>query len=166
MNEAVDFRNTEVAFAAKSNSELLKARFLFELLRNKRLVSLGNGFIQWALAIGLPVEWLIKATVFKHFCGGITLDSCKPLVDKLEETGVRAILDYSVEGQDTDNQFDKNVLLIKEEIENASKSKNIAFAVFKPTSIGRLEDFHAASQQKDFTSESFEAIKRRYAIIG
>ena len=166
MNEAVDFRNTEVAFAAKSNSELLKARFLFELLRNKRLVSLGNGFIQWALAIGLPVEWLIKATVFKHFCGGITLDSCTPLVDKLEETGVRAILDYSVEGQNTDNQFDKNVLLIKEEIENASKSKNIAFAVFKPTSIGRLEDFHAASQQKDFTSESFEAIKKRYAIIG
>lgn len=69
MNKKVDFRNTEIAFASKTNAELLKARFLFELLRNKRLVAIGNGFIRWALHIGLPIEWLIKATVFKHFCG-------------------------------------------------------------------------------------------------
>lgn len=152
MNEKVDFRNTEVAFAYKTNAELLKARFLFELLRNKPLVSFGNSFVQWALHIGLPIEWLIKSTVFKHFCGGVTLDSCKPLVARLEESGVSAILDYSVEGQDSESQFDQNVQLIQEEIHNASKSKNIAFAVFKPTSIGRIEVFEAASTDPTFAS--------------
>lgn len=166
MNEKVDFRNTEVAFASKTNAELLKARFLFELLRNKPLVAFGNSFVQWALHIGLPIEWLIKSTVFKHFCGGVTLDSCKPLVARLEESGVSAILDYSVEGQDSESQFDQNVQLIQEEINNASKSKNIAFAVFKPTSIGRIEVFEAASTDPTFASLEFEAIKRRYKAIG
>jgi proline dehydrogenase len=166
MNKKVDFRNTEIAFASKTNAELLKARFLFELLRNKRLVAIGNGFIRWALHIGLPIEWLIKATVFKHFCGGVTLESCKPLVTRLEVTGVSAILDYSVEGQNSESQFDQNAKLIQEEIRNASKSKNIAFAVFKPTSIGRLEVFESASTDPTFTSPEFEAIKRRYMAIG
>jgi proline dehydrogenase len=166
MSKKVDFRNTEIAFASKTNAELLKARFLFELLRNKRLVAVGNGCIRWALNVGLPVEWLIKSTVFEHFCGGVTLESCKPLVTRLEETGVSAILDYSVEGQNSESQFDLNVQLIQEEILNASKSKNIAFAVFKPTSIGRLEVFEAASKDPTFTSPEFEAIRRRYMAIG
>lgn len=166
MNQAVDFKNTEIAFASKSNIDLLKARVLFELLKNKRLVSLGNRFIQWALAIGLPVEWLIKSTVFKHFCGGITLESCGPLVEKLKQTGVSAILDYSVEGQDSEAQFDQNAKLIQEEIQNAARTSSIAFAVFKPTSIGKLELFQRASEDPSYHSEAYEAIRRRYREIG
>jgi Proline dehydrogenase. len=38
--------------------------------------------------------------------------------------------------------------------------------VFKPTSIGRIEVFEAASTDPTFASLEFEAIKRRYKAIG
>ncbi len=166
MDKIIDFQNTEIAFASKSNSELIRARFLFEILKNKRLVNFSNKLLQWALALKLPVEWIIKATVFKHFCGGVSLIHCTPLVEKLGESGVYAILDHSVEGQDSEEQFDQNTRLIQEEIKNAASNEQVAFAVFKPTSVGRLETFELLSKDPTVESTEFNRIKERYFLIG
>ena len=166
MDKIVDFQNTEIAFASKSNTELTRARLLFEILKNRQLVNFSNKLLQWALALKLPVEWIIKATVFKHFCGGISLDHCASLVEKLNESGVYAILDHSVEGQDSEEQFDQNTLLIQEEIKNAASNEGVAFAVFKPTSIGRLATFELLSKDPTAESPEFDRIKERYFSIG
>jgi proline dehydrogenase len=166
MDKIIDFQNTEIAFASKSNSELIRARLLFEILKNKKLVNFSNKLLQWALALKLPVEWIIKATVFKHFCGGVSLKHCTPLVEKLSESGVYAILDHSVEGQNSEEQFDLNTRLIQEEIKNAASNERVAFAVFKPTSVGRLETFELLSKDPTVETSEFDRVKERYFLIG
>ena len=64
------FENTEVAFASKSDADLERAYFLFRLIANQPLVRIGTNIAQFALKSHLPVEGLIRATVFDHFCSG------------------------------------------------------------------------------------------------
>ena len=67
---SVSFENTAVAFKNKSNRELLLAYIIFSLTKNPFLVKFLSQAAKWTMAIGLPVKPLIKATVFKQFCGG------------------------------------------------------------------------------------------------
>ena len=70
MTEQKLFENTEVAFRLKSDSELERAYFLFKMISNEPLVRIGTAATNFALKAHLPVEGLIRATVFDHFCGG------------------------------------------------------------------------------------------------
>ncbi len=64
------FENTQIAFRLKSTLELKKAYWLFKLIQYRFLVGFGKMAIQAALNLRLPVEGLIKATVFNQFCSG------------------------------------------------------------------------------------------------
>ena len=66
------FENTEIAFAIKSDSELDRAFYLFEMIKRQPLVKIGTAVTKFALKTHLPVEGIIRATVFDHFCGGVT----------------------------------------------------------------------------------------------
>ena len=92
------FNNTENAFALKTDSQLERAYFLFKLIANQPLVRIGTAVTNFAIKAHLPVESLIRATVFDHFCGGTSEEECIPVVDKMFEKGVCSVLDYSVEG--------------------------------------------------------------------
>jgi len=132
------FNNTEVAFAIKSNAELEKAYWLFRMIKNESLVKLGTGVTKFALKNHFPVEGLIKTTVFDHFCGGVNEKDSLPVVDKLFSKGVYGILDYSVEGAETDESFDKTLQKNLELISFARDREEIPYAVFKPTGMGRF----------------------------
>ena len=100
MTEQKLFENTEVAFKLKSDSELERAYFLFKMIANEPLVRIGTAATNFALKAHLPVEGLIRATVFDHFCGGVNEDDCLPVIDKMFTAGVSSVLDYSVEGKE------------------------------------------------------------------
>ena len=100
------FDNTEIAFALKSDSELERAYFLFKMISNEPLVRIGTAVTNFALKAHLPVQGLIRATVFDHFCGGVNEVDCMPVVDKMFGKQVASVLDYSVEGKETDDQFE------------------------------------------------------------
>jgi len=95
---SLDFRDTETAFADKTNSQLKEKYRLFRILNSPLLNSIGTGVTKFALALGLPVEGLIKSTVFEQFCGGETIEECETKIDELSSSGIGTILDYSVEG--------------------------------------------------------------------
>ena len=99
------FNNTETAFKLKSDSELERAYFLFKMIANEPLVKIGTAATRFALNLHLPVEGLIRSTVFDHFCAGVNEEDCLPTVDNLYEAGVYSVLDYSVEGKAEENQF-------------------------------------------------------------
>jgi proline dehydrogenase len=65
------FDNTQVAFSLKSDAELERAYFLFKLIASQPLVKIGTAVTNFALKAHLPVEGLIRSTVFDHFCGGV-----------------------------------------------------------------------------------------------
>ena len=72
----ISFDNTAVAFSGKSNGDLDRAYWLFKLIGNNILVTLGKSATQVALGLHMPIEGVVKATIFKQFCGGTDLDSC------------------------------------------------------------------------------------------
>lgn len=131
----VDFDNTEIAFSSKSNKRLLKARLLFQVVNHPFLSAISTGVVKVALALKLPIAWAIKPTVFEHFCGGETIKESAGSIDELASFGIKTVLDYSVEGEDSEKDFDRTMEETLRTIEMASKNNNMAFCVFKPTGV-------------------------------
>lgn len=133
------FNNTENAFILKSDAELNRAHFLFKMIGNPSLVKVGTSLTNFALKLHLPVEGLIRKTVFDHFCGGINEQDCLKVVDKMYAKGVSSVLDYSVEGKEEEEQFDAALEMTLRTIDFSKASQAIPFAVFKPTGLGRID---------------------------
>ncbi|MDH7445746.1 proline dehydrogenase family protein [Aquimarina sp. 2201CG14-23] len=139
MKEHSLFDNTEIAFALKSDSELERAYFLFKMIANEPLVRIGTAVTNFALKAHLPVQGLIRATVFDHFCGGVDEEDCLPVVDKMYAKGrVSSVLDYSVEGKEEEEQFDHVLDKTMEILDFVDQKEAIPFGVFKPTGFGRF----------------------------
>ncbi|WP_340198685.1 proline dehydrogenase family protein [Ascidiimonas sp. W6] len=162
------FENTKVAFSLKSDLELKKARFMFKVIENPTLVKIGTWFTMAALRFRLPVKGLIKKTIFKQFCGGTNEKECIPIIEKLSEIGVTAILDYSVEAKEEEADFDavmnKKITLI----DFAKKNEGVSFAVMKPTALGRFKIWQKITEKKQLTSSEeaeWERIEKRFNRI-
>ncbi len=146
------FNNTQIAFSLKKDSELERAYFLFKMIANEPLVRIGTAMTNFAIKAHLPVEGLIRATVFDHFCGGISEDDCLPVIDKMYTKKVCSVLDYSVEGKEDEAQFDAayNMTI---RLLNFVKEKNaIPFAVFKPTGFGRIALYEKIGNKEKLTA--------------
>ncbi|WP_292945146.1 proline dehydrogenase family protein [Olleya sp. UBA1516] len=162
------FENTEVAFKLKSNTELDRAYFLFKMISNQPLVRIGTAATNFALKAHLPVEGLIRATVFDHFCGGINEQDCLPVIDKMYTAGVCSVLDYSVEGKAIENQFDSAKEKIMKLVEFSDKKDAMPIVVFKPTGLGRLFLFQKKGERKAFTDaeqQEWDRVVARYHAI-
>ncbi len=132
------FNNTEIAFALKSDSQLERAYFLFKMISIEPLVKIGTAATNFALKAHLPIEGLIRSTVFDHFCGGVSEDDCMPVIDKMYEKGVCSVLDYSVEGKENENEFDRAKNITLKLIDFAKDLVAMPIVVFKPSGFGRF----------------------------
>jgi proline dehydrogenase len=162
------FNNTEVAFALKTDTELDRAYFLFKMIDSEPLVRIGTAVTNFALKAHLPVEGLIRATVFDHFCGGTTEDDCLTVVDKMYTKGVSSVLDYSVEGKEEEAQFDAALEMTLKTIEFAKERDAIPFAVFKPTGFGRFYLYEKLGEKQPLTAEEqieWNRVVERFDIV-
>ena len=141
----ITFDNTEIAFKSKSNVELKRAYRLFKIMGNSGLVRAGNKLAKFAIKIGFPVGWAARPTLYAHFVGGESIDSCKRAVAKLADYHVAAILDYSVEGKEDDADIEKAIAETINSIKNAGATPSIPFSVFKPTAFGKSAVLEKAS---------------------
>ncbi|MDH7913969.1 proline dehydrogenase family protein [Winogradskyella sp. SYSU M77433] len=159
------FENTETAFVLKSDSELDRAFFLFKMISSQPLVKIGTLATQFAFKANLPVEGLIRATVFDHFCGGVNEEDCLTVIDNLYTKGVSSVLDYSVEGKETEAQFDNAVEKILKIINFCDEREAMPIVVFKPTGFGRFHLYHKKTEGKEFTEaeqEEWDRVVDRY----
>ena len=162
------FNNTEVAFSLKSDTELNRAYFLFKMIANEPLVRIGTAVTNFALKLHLPVDGLIRATVFDHFCGGVNEMDCLSVVDKMYTKGVSSVLDYSVEGKEEEAQFDAALEMTLKTVEFAKERQAIPFAVFKPTGLGRLDLYTKVGEKQPLSAEEqaeWNKVKERFEII-
>ncbi|MDO3644197.1 proline dehydrogenase family protein [Mucilaginibacter sp. L3T2-6] len=134
----LSFENTEIAFRHASNSDLKRAYWLFKVINVNFLVKIGPPVTNFAIKIGLPIKGLIKATIFKHFCGGETIAECDKTIKNLYDGGVGTILDYSIEGEDDEQVFDSTRDEIIRTIDRAAVDKAVPITVFKITGVGRF----------------------------
>lgn len=150
---ALDFENTAIAFDLKSDAELERAYYLFKLISKQPLVRIGTAVTNLALKAHLPIEGLIRATVFDHFCGGVSASDCSKLIKEMYTKGVSTVLDFSVEGKSEEIQFDFAVKKTKELIDFASQNDALPMAVFKPTAVGYFELYEVVSKKEKMTAE-------------
>ena len=134
----LSFENTEIAFKHLNNAGLERAYWLFKAININALVKLGPPITNFAMNIGLPIKGIIKATIFKQFCGGETIAECAPIIKELAKENVGTILDYSVEGEDEEAVFDNTRDEIIRTIDRATGDKAIPLTVFKVTGVGRF----------------------------
>lgn len=161
------FEDTATAFELKSDSELERAYFLFKLIANEPLVKVGTAVTNFALKAHLPVEGLIRATVFDHFCGGISENDSLKVVDKLYSKNVHSIFDYSVEGKVEEESFDETRDRILSIFDYLEVKEALPFAVFKPTGLGDISIFEkkGLGTLKDNEKESWNRITERFKSI-
>ena len=162
------FENSERAFQLKTDSELERAYFLFKMISKEPLVRIGTAVTKFALNASLPVEGLIRSTVFDHFCGGVSEEDCLPVVDKLYSAGVSSVLDYSVEGKESEEQFDACMNKVLKLTDFAEHKEAMPIIVFKPTGLGRFELWQKMTEGASLSQEEqeeWERIVQRLDII-
>jgi len=161
----LDFQDTETAFADKSDSELKEKYRLFKLLNSPLLNAIGTRSAKFALSLGLPVEGLIKSTIFEQFCGGETIEECEQAVKKLGAAKIGAVLDYSVEGKATEKDFDETKNEIIRTIDRAKNDPLVPFSVFKVTGVAPLGTLERMSAKRKLDGKSQAKCERIHSRV-
>ncbi|MFI5148420.1 MAG: proline dehydrogenase family protein [Bacteroidia bacterium] len=164
----ISFDNTEIAFSGKTGRDLNRSYWLFKLVSNPAFVNFGKILTSFSLALHLPIRPAIKATIFRQFVGGEDILECSSTIEELGKYNIGAILDYSVEGAETEAAFDHCTRETLATINKAAGNKHIPFCVFKVTGLGRfalLEKISAHSPLTKEEEEEFFRVKSRVSEI-
>ena len=145
----LDFNNTEIAFSAKSQSELRNAYLLFNTIKHPWIVRCASVASRVALKIHFPLAWAVKPTLYKQFVGGETLEDCKKSIEHLRRFNVRTTLDYSAEGEQTPEGIQATFEETIRSIDFAKGNDNLVYAVFKPSTITTDELLAKASEKRE-----------------
>ena len=156
----IDFTNTEVAFKMKTKNDLRQSKLLFATLSSPQVVQTLKGLTLASLFLKLPIKGIVKATVFRQFCGGESVEECQPQIDRLAEGNVQAILDYSVEGKAEEADFNRTLETTLDTIRFAQNNPGVPFGVFKPTGVGAIEWYEKVSLKQELSAEESESWAR------
>lgn len=164
----VSFDNTEKAFIAKDTRELRRSLWLFKLMGSTSLVKILSKLTLFAIKVGLPVRTPIKATIFKQFCGGESIEESNAVVNRLSRSQIGSILDYSVEGKDNEEDFENTKKEILKIISVAKGNPAIPYTSVKLTGIARfglLEKLNVRNKLTKEEEEELIILKKRLAEI-
>ena len=134
----LSFDNTQKAFAYKSNKDLGKAKFLFSTMSYPFFVPIGTRLTPFLMKTGLPINGIIRNTIFNQFVGGETLEETATVGNLLGKYNVQVILDYGVEGKENEVSFDNATEQFVKVVEYAATQSNIPFISVKITGLARF----------------------------
>ncbi|MEM9722113.1 MAG: proline dehydrogenase family protein [Bacteroidota bacterium] len=166
--EKIDFNNTALAFQHYSDKELKRLYRLFRLIDSPFLTRIGPGLVEKSLSWGLPVEPLLRKTLYEIFCGGPNLEASLPTLNKLDSNGVKTILDYSVEGEKNERGFETTFDELYRSIEFGGREKAVSFVALKVSGLGDVDllaKLQAGSQLTPSEQEAFQRIKKRLSTL-
>ncbi len=165
----VDFSNTEIAFADKSDKELKRMALLFKLMNNATLVDVASMFAKIALKLRLPFfESITKATIFPQFCGGTTLLDSQSSIDRLYKNNVFSLLDYGAEGKETEEDFNFTMNENIRAIEFAAQQDCVPIISTKITGLARfalLEKVSRSAELNQAEQEEYQNVLKRIDSI-
>jgi Proline dehydrogenase len=134
----VSFNNTENAFEYKSDKELKQSKFIFGSMGYPLVVPMGTRLTPFLMRTRLPIHGIIRRTIFKQFVGGESLEETQPAVEMLRKFNVQVILDYGVEGKQSEEDYDLAAEQFIKNIEYAATQPNIPFISVKITGLARF----------------------------
>jgi len=152
-NHLPNFDDTKVAFADKSNFDLWRMHFLFNTMNQPVIARLGIWLTIVSLRLNLPVKAIIKKTIFAQFCGGESLNDCISTMQKLAASNIKTILNYSAEGEMSEEAFDGNRDELLKSFELAKGSDTIPTGVMKLTGFTSFDLLAKKQNGENFTTE-------------
>lgn len=147
------FQHTEQAFVHKSDLELKKARFIFWLMGQNTLSSILSNCAVFLLKIHFPIEWLIKKTVYQQFCGGETAEEYGKILLEMKKNNMHAILDYSVEGNEQEVDFEHTKSVLISLLDQAKDNSTIPCICLKVTGLARFLILEKVSANQSLSSD-------------
>ena len=123
------------------------------MIGSPAFVSFGKAMSTFAIKAHLPVKGIIKATIFRQFVGGENIEECTRTVNALGKYNVGTILDYSVEGKETEKDFDHCAEETIATIQRAKNDPHIPFCVFKVTGLARFALLEKVSAGETLSAE-------------
>lgn len=166
----LNFNDTQKAFAHKPNYELIRDYQIFRLINQSWLVSFGTSAASKLMSAGIktPVAIGMRPTIYAVFCGGDTLQLATKKINQLYQYKVQSVLDYGVEGKESEADFIRTTNAIKEAILFAKDNDAVDIVCSKFTGLipfGILEKMHAAEALSSQENAILEKAKERiYAI--
>ena len=165
----LDFSNTEIAFADRTDKELNKTAWLFGLMNKQWLVGIGSKIGLAAIKLHLPfVTGAIKNTIFEQFCGGTTLLEVQKTIDRLNRSNIKSILDYGAEAKEEESELNHTMNENLRSIEFSAKQDAVPIISVKVTGLGRFELLESIQNRVAFTEETkaeYKSILRRLDAI-
>ena len=154
------FNDTKITYADKSDKDLIRAYLLFRIISSPIITKILTTLLRIANNLHLPIKNIIKTTIYKQFCGGTSIKESQSTINKLWESQIGTILNFSAEGKENEADFKRTEAEIIATIKTANKSEKVPFAVFKPTAITSFSLLEKMSRKKTLTNiEQEEKIK-------
>jgi proline dehydrogenase len=148
MQNLPDFESTQIAFEIRSDQELKKMEWLFEMMANPKITKILGKIGSWAVTSKIPfAEKIILKTLFYQFCGGRTLLEAQNVIQKLNGYGVKTILDYGVEGKSKEEDLNHTMNELLRAIEFAKNNHAVPFISVKLTGLVKNEILERISSQ-------------------
>lgn len=166
--DTISFDDTAVAFKHKTDKDLFLSYLIFSLTKNPVLVKILSQIAKIALALRLPIKAIIKATVFKQFCGGEKKEEYLKVISQLGEASIGTILDYSVEGSEDEESFESTKRRLLSLIEQSKSDPNIPCTCMKMTAIASFDLLEKISAGKALSAreqKEYEDVKERLDMI-
>jgi len=161
---SLSLRNTEIGFSSKSDRELQETKWLFTLMNNRWMVSIGSAVTIVALRLHLPIRSIVMGTIYKHFCGGRTLEDSIPTFRKLAKFKILSMVDYSVEAKQAEPEFIKTTEEILSAIRKISDDPDAPINCIKLTGLARfglLKKINAETPLKPNEESELNRVKQR-----
>ncbi|MGB0393536.1 MAG: proline dehydrogenase family protein, partial [Flavobacteriaceae bacterium] len=103
------------------------------------------------------VSPLVRFTGYHQFCAGKDVAACAEITQRMATFGVQSVLDYANEHAISEEDFDHNVNIVLETINESQENEAYPFAVVKPTAIGAFALFEKKSSGVSFSEDETQA---------
>lgn len=123
------------AYGRLSQADLRRKLWLFGFMNQGSIVHRLGSLATLALRWGLPIQGMVRATIFRQFCGGETLSQCEATIQELASSSIGSIPDYSVEGQDSEESMDRCLQTLLEGLAFTASHAQTPLFVFKVSGL-------------------------------
>lgn len=165
-SKSLDFQNTEIAFASKTDKQLKKMNSLFKMMSSstltKLLSSLGLVAVKWNLPLA---RYAVKQTIYEQFCGGENLLDCQESIDNLYNNDVLTVLDYGAEGKSGEEDLDEVRDEFIDAIQLAAANSSVPVITVKITGLGDDEVLKKLTAGKALDNGEQHSYERMYARL-
>lgn len=145
----IDFDDYATPLRDRSLGELRAANLVLRTIQSSWLMKAGRGLARLGLALRIPgTAAALERTVFRQFCGGTSLEQALATAERLHAHGIRTILDYAAEGEDSEAGFDDNRDQLLRQIEAVAAHPAVAFCATKMTGMVSFDLLERASSDQ------------------